>query len=345
MKLGCFHVNPQYNTGSSVLEDGAAGIATFGFENIGLFMTPAYATDYDGQVWGSTPTTLAQLAATGPMQTVWGNSSLSKYFLKTWTFASGIFDPWRESATSVQLAAEYAEQKAFAIWLLQNTSGKDFVITTSESDWAFIGDTVTTLPIPEHRAQRAVAFFDCLIRAVRDARREAGPSTSRVFSCIEVNRVLDPQRRIHRDVLPYLQPDMIALSLYEAINDWIGGIGQAASIASIDTKIRAVVREVRNAYATANGRERAARIPIHIGEFGWPEANTQFTTLDVGAFIDQVIATCDDLGIATGNFWQFWGNDIGPAGGMPDGVLTEQCVYKQNGSLSLQGQKLQTLLA
>ncbi len=352
VNLGCLHVAPRYNNSLTILQHGVATIASAGFNSVGLFVTPNYngtvalngRADYPGQNWSGTYTSLTTLCQDPAFVTVFANASISKFFLKTWTFVSGVFDPWRESATEAQILAEYNEFREFGIYLLQNTSNKDFIIQTSESDWAYLGTTIPETPIPDSRAGRAIAFMDARIRAIRDARIAAGPSTSRIFSAIEVNRVLDPGRRFHRDVLPYLNPDMISLSLYEAINEWVNGLNQAQSLISINQRIRDVVFSVRAEYAKTHGQICADRIPIYVGEFGWPEANGAFDNLDVAQFVTQVVETCDDINVEQVNFWQLWCNDIGPDAGLPPGVLTDQCIYKEDGSTTVQGAAVLSLL-
>lgn len=363
--LTCWTVSPKYNQGATLLQSSTDAIVGFGFKSAGYFLSPNYkgdiifpglSADYPGQNWGGgpSPTNLTQLVQTPGFQYVLNDSSLQRVYFKTWTFATGIFDTWRDSATSTQLANEYTEIFNLATYLLQNTSGKDFYIQTSESDWAYLGATtedargIPTTQVPTDRAARAIAFFGNRIKAVSDARATAGKSSSRVFSVVEVNRALDAGNRIHRDVLPYLTPDAISFSIYEAINGWLGGLNQAASLTSIDILVRLVVKQVREEYAKTHGVQAANAMPLYVGEFGWPEKNAAFIagggTLDVKAFVTQFLTSAAAAGFQEANFWQCWCNDVGPAGGLPNGVLTDQCMQRSDGTLTNQGQQINTLL-
>lgn len=358
-KLNCLHVAPRYEIlagisvppGATVLEDGCTQIAAAGFTGIGLFLSPNYAggfnprADYVGEVWGATPTNLTQLLQTTPYQNALSTPGIDRFFFKFWTFYSGIGDPERVSTTPASLAAEYTEIYNAALYLLQNTSGKDFYFQTSESDWAYIGDTDTDADIPYGRAQQFIAFFGCHVAAIRDARAAAGVSTSRVFSAFEVNRALDGgHSRIHRDVLPFISPDAISMSIYEAINDFVF-LNQADSLVSIDTKIRKVVGSIRKEYAKTHGAKAAADMPLFFGEYGWPETNPNMSGHDPAAFVDQLLTTADAIGVGQANFWQWWCNDLGPAAGAPVGVLSDQCVYRSSPPTpSVQGARLLALV-
>lgn len=357
LPITCIHVGPLYNQGPTLIQDGVDAIVGFGFDSIGLFLSPNYSgsvsldghADYPLQTWGSTPTNLTQLIQTPGFSYVINHPSLRKVFLKTWTFYSGIFVPQATHVYTTDLQGEYDEMKALAIYLLQNTSNKEFIIQTSESDFDYMQSVVPTTPIPKNRAQMFIAFYQARLRAIKDARREAGSSTSRIFCAVELNRVLDDNRRLHKDVIPNLSLDMVGLSIYEATSDWYFlGLNQAQALVAIDTQIRLVVQKVRTEYAKVHGNEIAAKLPIFLGEWGFPEKNTRFIPvgdLDPTALARQVLETAADLGLYSANFWQLWCNDLGPAGGVAPGVITDQCIQKEDNSFTYQGTYLLSLLS
>lgn len=348
MKIGIAHVSPGYNQGASVLGDGAATIAALGARTIKLWAAPSYATNYPGQVWGGVPTSLTSLVQLAPYAAVLASASFDRYFLGAWSFTNGVNDPWKGSLSQAQADAEYAEVYALCAHLLATYSGKDFIIQTAESDWVLINNGSQTAYDPTNTidpklVDRACHFYGARVRAVRDA-RQAVASTSRVFSCVEVNRVLDGGSRVHRDVLPRVQPDVVSWTSYEAINDWIGGaLSQAAAEASIAAKTTEVVRRVREAMVKAQG-PRGAHVPIVVGEVGWPEAHPLFggAGYDAGAFLDAMVATAEALGLDGVNHWQLWDNEVYDA--PPPAHPRGQAVYDAAGALTSQGAALAALL-
>lgn len=354
MKIGIAHVAPAYNQGASVFTDGVDAIAAFGADTIKLWCSGNYngaeyptRPDYTGQVWGSVPTTLSQLVQTTPYAYALAHAGINRYFLGTWTFANGIFDPWLASIPQSVLTAEYTEIFNLCVTLLTTTSNKDFIIQTAESDWVVINSGLGTAFDPSNVIDKrvinsAVAFYGARVRAVRDARASVVGATSRVFSCIEVNRVLDGGRRIHRDVLPRLDVDMVSWTSYEGIDDWtLPGATQASVEAAIESKTIAVVEAIRHEMEKVKG-PAARKIPIVVGEVGWPENHALFdATFDVGAFLQTMLDTATALDLEGVNFWQLWDNETYSGPTRPQGRF----VYDDSGVISEQGVVLAAALA
>lgn len=356
MRLGIAHVSPGYNQGATVLQDGVDAIAALGCDTIKLWCSGNFQgdenparPDYPGQSWGSTPTSLTELAQTAPMAYALGKAGITRYYLGTWDFYTGIYDPWKGDITKAQIEAMYAEMYAFCVHLLTTFSGKDFVIQTAESDWAIINNGTQTAFAPgnvidQRIIDRCVAFYGARIKAIRDA-RESVVSSSRVLSCIEVNRVLDGGRRIHRDVLPRLDPDEISWTSYEGEDDWVlDGATQESVEAAIAEKTTAVITRIRAELVKAKG-PRAANIPITIGEIGWPERHPLFAQpggFDVGAFVNVMHTTALALGCKCMTFWSYNDNEVytDPAPTHPQG----RYLYDENGDISAQGTAFLALL-
>jgi len=355
MRFGIAHVSPTYNQGANVLTAGASAIAALGVSTIKLWLSGNYngaeyapRPDYSGQVWGSTPTNLTQLAQTTPFAATFARAEFTRYFLGTWTFSNGIFDPWKGDAPSSMLASEYTEIYNLCVHLLSTYSGKDFLIQTAESDWALINNNnqpafSPTNAINLRLVDRCVAFYGTRIRAIADARKAVN-SSSRVFSAIEVNRVLDGGVRVHTHVLPRLQPDLISWTSYEAINDWtLVGATQSSVELGIETKMREVVTRIRNAIKATQG-DSAERIPIIVGEFGWPEIHPLFVngTFDAGLLTNKVVSVATALGITECKHWVLWDNEIYTD--PPPDHPRRQCIYDENGTLSDQGAAIVALI-
>jgi hypothetical protein len=310
-------------------------VADEGFACIKLHMSPDYLDEYPSQVWGSTPTTLTELAQTTAFDTVFDDARLSTYVLNVWTFENGIDNPWTQAVepnaggeARANLAAEREEIQDLAEYLLGNFPGKTFIIQASEVDWAYIGaasDAARQYSVPPYRAAQMAAFFRERQRAIEDA-RAAVTSTAKVLHGLEVNLVLDDNGpRVHRDVLRFIKPDVVGFSSYESIITAIFSGVQATAEAEID-------RRLRRAWALV--QEAMPGVSTYIGEFGWPEAETWFTDLglDTDGLIGQVVDTATALDMTHVVLWTYRDNEE-QSPGVPRGFY----VRKPDGSLSSQG--------
>lgn len=298
---GCAHVAGKYLQTSSFLTDGTNGIATIGFPSVKVFMTGNYTTDYPVQSWGSTPTTLEELAATTPFSTVFGTAGFSWFFINALTFANGVNNDWINNASTTYLQNEYDEMYDFAVHLLTTYSNKNFVIQNWEGDWSLIGSFTPTNMVPPYVAERMAAYLRVRQLAIRAAQR-AVSSTSRILHGVEVNRVLDDySRRVHRSVLRNVQPDMVSFSAYECINTW--GTGQVDAEANIETLLTRAVKHVQ--------AEIGTQTPLYIGEYGWPEAEAGFTglSLSVSGLIAKVATVSTSLGLTHAIYWNYYDNE------------------------------------
>ena len=325
---GVAHVGGLYPIAANFLTRGTTEAAALGFSAIKLYLAPTYATNYPNQTWGGSPATLTALAQEAAFVTAIGQ--FSTVVFNTWSFTNGTANFWTEDITSTQLANEYTEIYNLAVHLLSTYSNKTFIIQNWEGDWALLGSFSPTADIPSYRTERMAAFLNVKKRAIRAA-TAATSSTSKILFAVEVNRVLDDAvYRVHSHVVPQVRPDLVSLSLYEAINTW--GAGQATAEANIDTLMRSVVRRVRHFYPNA---------PIYVGEYGWPEEEASFTgiSLSVGGLIDKVAEVATELNVRYALYWNHYDNEeLSP--GNPRGYY----IYKPNGALSGAGTHFATLL-
>lgn len=312
LELGCAHVAGKYpiTTGShNFLTYGVDVLGDMGFTKCKLYLSPNYSgsldidkKDYPNQAWQSSSyTTLVGLAQDPAYQTVFTDTRFDTYFLNTWTFANGINNPWVSSQPSAQLSNEYNEIKNLCVHLLNTYSNKTFIIQNWEGDWALLGAFNPNNAIDNWRAQRMAAFMRERKKAIRDATREVPTATSKIKMAIEVNRVLDDiNDRVHTDVAPFVDVDYISLSLYEAINAFVGQSTQGAAEAAIKQKIQEVFDRVR---------KYNKNIPIYIGEFGFPQKETSMSGFDVTGFLDAIKQKSEELGIVYALWWNLFDNE------------------------------------
>lgn len=323
--IGVNHVAGKYNPGGGVndlLTYGASIAAASGCTAFKGFATGTPAVDYPGQTFSGSPTDLASLIQTTAWQTVIG--LFDTIVLNAFTYTNGRDNRWTVDITNDHLEAEYNEVKELADYWLANQPGKTLVIQNWEGDWSLLGGFNEYTSVPQNRPARMAAFLRVRQEAVEAARKGSGSSAT-VMHGVEVNRVLDGfGARVHRDVLDTIRPDMVSLSLYEAINTW--GTGQADANASID----ALVPKVRDKIRMAT-RDRC---PIYVGEGAWPEADPSFTSLSLnaGTMMTRTLDLCESLGMWGFFPWNLFDNEeLSP--GVPRGYY----MVKPDGALSDQG--------
>lgn len=190
---GFSHIDGRYPSTSSFLITGFNAGKTMGFSGTKLQLAPNYASVYPTQSWGSTPTTIAELAATTPFQTVLGDAQVNRYYFNTWTFSNGVNHNWTNNISRTELENEYREVYDLGVHLLSTYSNKTFIINQWEGDWALLGSFNERSEIPPYRAERMAANIAIRQRAVEDARK-AVSSTSTLLHSVEINRCLDPFR-------------------------------------------------------------------------------------------------------------------------------------------------------
>ncbi len=290
MKPAVAHVGGLYPTRSDFLPYGFGLCKGLGanMKTVKLWLSSAYMTDYPDQTWGGTYTDLAGLASDAAFTGIWADGQVDTFLLGTFTFVDGVNNPWIINGVNpTYIAAVKAEIQELCTYLLTNYSGKTFVIQNWEGDWALMGNTDPTTYVAKDRCQSMAAWFRARADGIAAAREAVPNSTSTVLMSVELNRSLDPQRRVVRDVLPYVQTDCVSISAYEAINPAFLEANMPAALASIDSLLRKEVFEIRKQKPNAK---------IYIGEFGWPILE-QPGFWNMGQAIQQVFDTCNALGL------------------------------------------------
>lgn len=231
---------PQRQGSGDIFQYSVDAIVGLGFSTTMSYANSGFAIDYDGQNFGSTPTTFTELLQTTPYTYLFAQA-IPRHIFQLWTFANGpASDPPAIQASSAQLQNEYQEVYDACVYLLTTYSDKEFIIKNWEGDWQLLTVFDPTQSIDPYRPGRYAAFANARQRAVRDARRDT-PSTSKIIYCVELNRCLDDfDLRLHRDVLPFVNPDMVGWSAYEAINYWVLGWELVAAVSNQTADVTAL---------------------------------------------------------------------------------------------------------
>lgn len=341
IKAGVAHVAGLYPTSSSFLTDGATEIKNLGpnSKTIKLFLSSDYSTKYPNQTGWGTVNNLVDLASSAPMATVLGDSRWTDIFLNIFPWWAGFTESntnyWVNGVTTngVSPATYWAQEKTavqnLAAHLLTTYAGtgKTFYLQNWEGDWQLLNSFVSTDVPKAWWADRMREVFRKRLEGVQTARAASSATGVAVKYGIEVNRALDPGRRVHREILPFLQPDYVSWSSYEVMTvGAVYGGSIAAAKSYIDVGMRRFHAEIRK-YTNA---------PILVGEYGWPELEINTTTYPPGQMIQQVLDTGDALGWTHALYWQIWDNEAGPRGFY---------IKKPDTSYSLAGVKHQQLFA
>lgn len=327
VKLGCSAVScdyPDRTAAGDILQYATNAVAELGFTTVKIFLSPNYdgssqmsTANYVGQNWDAAPyTNLVGLAGDSGFDTVFGDARFTTYFIDCWSFGLGIFDPWRVDLTTAQLAAEYTEWYNLGVFLLTNYAGKEFILQSgAESDWSLIGSFDPSSNVPPYRCERYGALMQVHQRAIEAARRDT-PSTSKLTHLVEVNRVLDDfNLRTHRDILQFVNPDMVGWTIYE---------GLSADPTVFAANLRKGVHKIRRALGP-NTR-------VAFSELGFPQDEVPFSSADVFALINAGISVADELGVTDLVWWQIFDNEE-QSPGVPRGFG----LYDRNGSSTSPG--------
>lgn len=319
LKSGVAHVEGQYPTSATFVQDGIDAIKALGpnSKTVKLFLSSDYATKYPNQTGWGTIANMVDLASSPPMAAALADAQITDYFLdifpwwSNWAAASltnyWVNSPVLDGASVLQsfstiLAQEKTAVQNLAAYLLTTYAGtgKRFVLQNWEGDWMLLNSYITTDVVNPNWPTRMAKVLAARAEGVAAARAASTAIGVSVEFAVEVNRALDPGRRVHRDVLPYVPHDRVSWSAYEGMvySDVLGTGSIALATAAIDRNMRRFHEEIR----------KYSDKPIYIGEFGWPEAEINTTTYPPGALIQQVLDTAADLGWTHAIYWAIWDN-------------------------------------
>jgi hypothetical protein len=325
---GCTHIAGKYplrTVEQDYLTYGAGLVKGLGFDTIKLELSTAYSSlKYINQAFGS-PATLAQLAAEPAFSDVFDDPAFTRYMLTSFSLADPLNNPWAGDWNDSRGDLQESEFYDYCVELLSH-SGKEFILSNWEGDWQLLNSFNPDSPIPNNRVQAYRDYHRRRQRAMRKAVADTVSSSTLIY-CVEANRVLDGWgRRVHRDIVSAVQPDMVSLSCYEAIEGWLQGLSQVAFESDIEAKLTEIVRRVRK-YTSA---------PIILGEYGWPIDDPWFVSqsYDVAALWAKVISAADSLGIVGEIPWQILDNEE-QSPGVPRGFA----MYNRNANSNVVGSR------
>lgn len=226
--LGTQCMGAQYQfTGGDLLSEMAAGVKEMGGNHFKMRLTPKAPDKYGISVDPSVQT-IAQLCQTEPFAGILGDPQFKWYHFWYDTYSSPK-TMWTRDWTEETLAAEYAETKEWATFMLTtyNGTGKRFMAGNWEGDWQLLG--ASGLPHKkgadpsDEVIQRMVLAYGARQRAIEDARNETPHDNVGVFFYIEMNlgpQALNGVKGVTNNVLPAVNPDLVSYSSYSTTNSF-----------------------------------------------------------------------------------------------------------------------------
>jgi hypothetical protein len=339
MRYGASHVDGLYtvpNGSGTQFLDGMNEAIALNLSTIRVYCTQDYLVRYDYQTaWSNmAAANITQLLQTTEFSTLI-NSALTTFYFTTFAFGNPNNNWWRTGITKTRLDTEYTEIYNAAVHLLTtyNNTGKTFVFSNWEGDWAFLDTFDPTVPISRQIVDNYATFHQIRQRAVSDARRNTAHQNVRVLNVIEANRISDiysnpSYRRVVKDILPIIQPDAVAYSAYDSTIVFGYGANQADWEAQCTENFTKALKAIKNA---------CPGTPIFIGEFGFPENEiaAEHPGYDVKAMIRKVQSIALSEGCEYFLYWQVFDNE-------PSGLYTYRGYWlkKPNGDTSQAGEQM-----
>jgi len=313
---GCTHIAGLYPL-RTVQQDfllyGADLIAGLGFRTIKFEFSIAYnTTKYPNQDFGGTASNFTQLAQTAPFATVFSDARFDRYLLSCFSIDQPLDNAWAGKWTDTVGDAVETEMYNLAVHLATTYPTKEFVLKNWEGDWQLLN---SFNPSDAQRRAWLNAYLDFQRRrqrAVRAAMRVVSTG-GRVYYAVECNRVLDDYGlRVHRDVVPVIQPDMVSLSCYEAIEGWTAAGGSITDQTAIEADIAAKLASIKTRL-TMEGMPNGT--PVFLGEFGFPQEAPYWPgTLNAVGMLGAVVTNAQALGFTGAVYWQGLSNEEYAAG-------------------------------
>jgi len=237
-------------TSDPKIVEGARFIHSLGAKNITIAMSPNLSGNYPSENFGNpSPTTLTQLAQTADYQTVL-NMPFQTYVLEAFAFSDY---PNYLAIPNPNLPADTQEIANLVTYLLTTFqgTGKTFIIKNWEGDNAMAGNTALEPAM--------LQWLNARHNGVIQGRAAAGAVTgvtvhdAAEFNLISPVKANPTQPCMLKDIIPYVNSDMISYSSYDTTNNPL-----TDSLYSAITSDVALIRSM-----IPVGK------PLMIGEFGY----------------------------------------------------------------------------
>ncbi len=205
---GTTHVRGRYGfTQNNFLLEGANRIRNFAAPAIFVYLTPSFREAYpdkQANLWPSvTPASLTQLAQTAPYKRLF-NMPFRTFVITAYTFANdgNVAGFATDPSRAVTEEKEFYDLTRY-LYATYAGTGKTFILKHWEGDWVGLQGYDTSKNISPTMVNAMITWLTARQNAVANARRDVGdPLGIGVFHAVEVNRVMDYQRRryeLHHD--------------------------------------------------------------------------------------------------------------------------------------------------
>lgn len=209
----------QFTNDSKLLEQ-AKQIRVMGSNILKISLGPNSPETYDLKI-GKKPSTTLELFNSSPEYKKVFDMDFKYIF--TWVHTITGID-WKMGINNEQEKLLYDEMFNFATYLLKeyDNSGKSFLIGNWEGDWLLHPNYNRNISPSQEHIQNMTKWFQIRQQAIDDAKRKAVSKNVYLYYYVEVNLVLKGikgENCIAKSILPYVNPDLVSYSSYEAIKN------------------------------------------------------------------------------------------------------------------------------
>jgi len=328
-EAGVTHVGGRYGfSNGNFLIEGASAARQMGATSIFIYLSPAFRVLYPDRaqhLWpDQNPTSLAQLAQTGPFQTVL-KMPFRTFVITAFSFANS--DHVKQFANDPNAAA--AEEKEFYqltkyLYSAFAGSGKTFILKPWEGDWVGLEGFDTTADVSPTMINAMTTWLIARQKGVSRARNEAANARGiAVLNAVEVNRIFDYSerglRRVINKVVPCVQADMVTYSSYDST---LRGSDPTTEATAINQALNVIKSLAPDPIALGNRR-------LLISEYGlFENARPTETTWRT----QTILKTAYSAGLLGAFHWQIFDNECSDALGnyFPTGSKLNTAVHPAN---------------
>jgi hypothetical protein len=308
-RVGITHVAGKYHfTDGDYLNEGADQILRLGSRVIKLYLDdPARSYPFNSE-WGQFRD-MVELVQHRYYQALFRKPFKTYVMTATGNVARAGY--YRSGVSEEQYAAEVRQFHALATYLLTTykDTGKTFILSHWEGDWAVRGNTKTdhaSDPTAEQLAGMA-QWLNARQEGVTRARQEVRGTTARVFHAAEVNLVrlaMEGRPTVTNHVVPKTRCDLYSYSAYDTANVSAGDPAKGRDLFRRALEYLAAKAPDSEAFGAKN---------VYVGEFGYPEVRSEKDPNTSSERQMQVIRTVVDVGLDFGCpyllYWQIYDNE------------------------------------
>lgn len=295
--VGVAHVNGLYAPGNretDFLNQGADDIQALGSKTIKVWFFQPHINYAFHSEWPDHFNSLVEMAEYPYFKTLF-DKPFMHYILMTYT--PGKHEHyWRNGVSAEDIEREYRHFFDLTMYLMNTYAGtsKTFVLQHWEGDWAIRGNYDAEQKPTDQAIEGMILWLNARQSGVDEARRQVKESDVNVYHAAEVNKVLssmhDNTPNVVNTVLPHTKLDLVSYSCWEVMTDSV----------ALKKALNFIADNIAPSKDFANRN-------VYLGEFGWPENETDEAVYR--AAIQNTLEIALDWGCPYAIYWQLYCNE------------------------------------